>query len=310
MTGVHVVMGGGTVGSRLARLLANQGRKVIVLSRSLPTKQSAGIEYIDADATSTDSLRSAAPEASVVYNCVNPAYNTWKRQWPLLSRAVNSYAMATGADLVICSNLYGYAPSNAILTEGLPLNATWANAVARARVWEEAKALHDAGKLRATEVRGSDYLAASDQSRMGDRVVPRLIHGKPVQLLGALDEPHTWTDPGDVASLMATLAHDDRSWGRPWHVPSNGPRTQREVVADIARELGVTDYRLSALGTGMQTIVGMFNPVVRELNQGRYMFTKPFVMSSQAATTTFGLTAKPWDQVIADLVREYRAKKL
>jgi nucleoside-diphosphate-sugar epimerase len=309
MTGAHVVMGGGTVGSRVARLLANQGHKVIVLSRSAPTKQSAGIEYIDADATSRGSLRSAAPEASVVYNCVNPAYNNWKRQWPLLSGAVNSYAMATGADLVICSNLYGYGPSNTILTEDLPLNATWANAVARARAWEEAKALHDAGKLRATEVRGSDYLAASDQSRMGDRVVPRLIHGKPVQLLGALDEPHTWTDPDDVVSLMATLAQDDRSWGRPWHVPSNEPRTQRGVVADIARELGVTDYRLSALGTGMETIVGIFNPLVRELNRGRYMFTKPFVMSSQAATTTFGLSAKPWDQVIADLVGEYRATK-
>jgi predicted dinucleotide-binding enzyme len=60
MTGVHIVMGGGTVGSSLARLLANQGHKVIVLSRSGPTKQSAGIEYIDADATSRGSLLSAA----------------------------------------------------------------------------------------------------------------------------------------------------------------------------------------------------------------------------------------------------------
>lgn len=309
MTDTHVVIGGGTVGSRLARLLAEQGDQVIVLSRSAVTEQSPGIDYRIADATSTDSLLSAARSASVVYNCVNPPYNTWKRQWPLLSRAVNNYAMSAEADLVICSNLYGYGPYDGILTEDLPLNATWANGVARARVWQEAKALHDVGKLRATEVRGSDYLAASEQSRMGNRVVPNLIQGKPVQLLGALDEPHTWTDPDDVASLMAALAHDDRSWGRAWHVPSNTARTQREVVADIAHVLGIADYRLSALGKAMETIVGIFNPLVRELNRGRYMFTTPFVMSSEAATATFGLTAKSWDQVIVDLVHEYRTKE-
>ena len=66
-------------------------------------------------------------------------------------------------------------------------NATWANGRARARVWEEAKALNDSGRLRVTEVRGSDYICSNEQSRMGNRVVPNLILGKPVQLLGALD---------------------------------------------------------------------------------------------------------------------------
>lgn len=309
MSGVHVVIGGGTIGSRLAHVIASTGQRVVVLSRSAAPGQKHGIQYVPADATSADSLLSAAPKASVVYNCANPPYNTWKTQWPALSRAVNDYAVRTSADLVICGNLYGYGPHNGILTEDLPLNATWQNGKVRARVWEEATALHDAGKLRVTEVRGSDYIAASDQSRMGNRVAPNLMQGKPVQLLGELDQPHTWTDPDDVAALMATVATDDRSWGRPWHVPSNEPRTQREVVADIAAQLGVSDYRLSALGKPMETLVGIFNPIVRELNRGRYQFEAPFVMSSQAATDTFDVTAKPWNQVMGDLVQSYRGSQ-
>ena len=305
MSDLHVIIGGGTIGGRLAKLLAASGKRVLVIARTADNKASAGIEYRAGDATSAEQLLARAPEAKVVYNSANPPYNKWETEWPKLAGAVNEFAMRAGADLVICSNLYGYGPYDGILTEDLPLNATWANGRARARVWEEAKALNDSGKLRVTEVRGSDYICSNEQSRMGNRVVPNLMLGKPVQLLGALDEPHTWTDPDDVARLMMKLAEDDRSWGKPWHVPSNPPKTQREVVADIAQALGVGGYKLSAVGKALENILGLFNPLIRELNKGAYQFDRPFVMSSKASSETFGLTAKSWNQVIADLVWPY-----
>jgi len=265
----------------------------------------SGVERVRGDASSVESLLAAAPQATVVYNCVNPPYDKWEAEWPRISRAISQFAMRAGADLVTCSNLYGYGPYEGILTEDLPLDATWTNGRVRADMWLAAKALHDAGDLRVTEVRGSDYLGPSDQSRMADRVVPNLAKGKPIRLLGALDQPHTWTDPDDVAALMATLAGDDRSWGRPWHVPSNEPRTQRQVVGDIAKELGVHDVRLSAVGPTTERILGLLNPVIRELNRGSYQFDAPFVMSSKAAEETFGLAPKPWGKVIEDLVSAY-----
>lgn len=307
MKDLHVVIGGGTIGSRLARLLASNGKRVLVIARSASSDASPGIEYRSGDATSVEGLMARAPEAKVVYNCANPPYDKWETEWPKLSKAVNEFAMRAGADLVICSNLYGYGPYEGVLTEDLPLRATWANGRARARVWQEAKALNDAGMLRVTEVRGSDYICSNEQSRMGDRVVPNLMNGKPIQLLGALDQPHTWTDPDDVAQLMMKLADDDRSWGKPWHVPSNPPKTQRQVVADIAAALGVNSYRLSAVGRAMETILGLFNPLIRELNKSSYQFNMPFIMSSQAASETFGISAKPWHQVIEDLIEPYQS---
>ena len=306
MTDLQVVIGGGTIGGRLAMLLASHGKKVLLIARSATGDSGSGIEYRSGDATSVEELLAIAPEAKVVYNCANPPYNKWETEWPKLSAAVNEFAMRAGADLVICSNLYGYGPYDGILTEDLPLNATWANGRARARVWEEAKALNDCGKLRVTEVRGSDYICSNEQSRMGNRVVPNLMLGKPVQLLGALDQPHTWTDPDDVARLMMKLAEDDRSWGKPWHVPSNPPKTQGEVVSDIAKELGVSSYKLSAVGKTMERILGLFNPLIRELNKGAYQFDGPFIVSSKAATETFGLAPKPWNQTIAGLVSHYK----
>jgi nucleoside-diphosphate-sugar epimerase len=306
MSDLHIVIGVGTIGSRVARMLTEKGKWVIVVSRSTPNFGLPGVEEKIADASSLESLLTVASSAKVIYNCANPPYNSWVVEWPKISSSVSEFAMRTGADLVICSNLYGYGPHEGVLTEDFPLKATWANGVARAKVWQENKALNDAEKLRVTEVRGSDYICANEQSRMGDRVVPNLIAGKPIQLLGAIDQPHTWTDPDDVAKLMLTLAEDNRSWGRPWHVPSNEPKTQREVVADIAKELGVTDYKVAPVGILLESILGVFNPVIRELNRGRYQFAKPYVVSSKAAQETFGLSPKPWNQVIADLVMTYK----
>lgn len=302
---LHVVLGNGTVGNRLVQLLAKNKKQVIVITQSKVATPVAGVSYIVANANSAKSLLNAVPNAKVIYNCVNPPYQKWKTQWPEISKAVNEFAIKTNANLVTSSNLYGYGSFDGVLTEDTPQRATWTNGKVRAEMWQEVKDLFDQGKLKATEVRGSDYICANEQSRMGHRVVPNLILGKPVRLLGALDQPHTWTDPDDVAQLMMVLSEDDRSWGRPWHVPSNEPKTQREVVKDIASHLRISNYQLSAIGAPIERILGFFNPLIRELNKGSYQFNKPFVMSSKVTCETFGLVPKSWNQVIEDLTRPY-----
>lgn len=303
---LHVVLGSGMVGTKLARRLGDAGKQVLLLSRTATGPDLPNVSRRAADAGSFSSLDAVAPKASHIYNCVNPPYTKWEIEWPRINKAVNEYAMRTGAVLVTSSNLYGYGPQKKVLTEDLPLLSQWRNGRVRAEMWLEVKDLHDAGKMRATEVRASDYICASDQSRMGDRVVPQLMKGKRVQLLGALDKLHTWTDPDDVAELMAVVAEDERAWGLPWHVPSNEPKTQLQVVNDIAQELGIKEARVSSVSPFMEKMIGRLNPVVRELANTNYQFNNTFIMSDERARATFGLRQKPWKRVIEDLVAGYR----
>lgn len=305
MSEIHLVLGNGTVGSKLATRLARSGKRVLVLSRTATHEGSENITHRQADASSLPSLLTAAPKANFVYNCINPPYDKWDSLWPPLNKAVNEYVMKTGAVLITCSNLYGYGPYDGVLTEELPQRAQWKNGRVRAQMWAQVKSLHDAGKLRATEVRASDYICASDQSRMGDRVVPRLLVGKSVQLLGAIDQPHSWTDPDDVAALMAIVAEDSRAWGEPWHVPSNEPKSQREVVLDIAREIGFDNPQVSSVPLVIEKVLGLFNPIIRELSETKYQFNTPFIMSDEKARKAFGLSPKPWKEMIRDLVASY-----
>ena len=174
MSGIHVVVGSGTVGTNLAKRLGETDESVFLLARTTNAAELKNVKRIQADAASFSSLITAAPKADYIYNCVNPPYNKWEEQWPPINQALIELAKKTRAVLVTCSNLYGYGPYNGVLTEDLPLNSTWKNGRVRADMWLKLKEMNDAGEIRATEVRGSDYIAASDQSRMGDRVVPRL----------------------------------------------------------------------------------------------------------------------------------------
>jgi nucleoside-diphosphate-sugar epimerase len=306
MSGIHVVVGSGTVGTQLAKRLGETGESVFLLARTTNAAELKNVKRLQADAASFSSLITAAPKADYIYNCVNPPYNKWEEQWPPINQALIELAKKTRAVLVTCSNLYGYGPYNGVLTEDLPLNSTWKNGRVRADMWLNLKELNDAGEIRATEVRGSDYIAASDQSRMGDRVVPRLKEGKAVQLLGELDKLHTWTDPEDVASLMLVVAKEEAAWGKPWHVPSNAPMTQLDVVKDIAQELGVKDPKVSSVPSLLEKLLATFNPVIRELRNTAYQFNQPFIMSDEKARQAFALQPKPWEIVIRDLVNQYK----
>jgi len=307
MVETHLVLGAGEVGSALAKQLADAGKSVVLVTRSGRGPSHSLIKRIAADASSVEALLAAAPKAVAIYNCVNPPhYNKWATEWPPLAKAFTDYALATDAVLVTCSNLYGYGPTTKTLTEELPLNGTWINSKVRAQMWLDAKKLNVEGLIRATEVRGSDYISPGMQSRFGDRVVPVLKAGKAVQLLSATDQLHTFTSPVDVATLMRTIALDKRAWGKAWHVPSNEPKTQREVVQDIAKELGIRDVKVGSVPNAILSMMGLFNPVIKELNNGSYMFNAPFIMDDSAARKTFGIQPTPWDVLIKNLVAAYK----
>jgi nucleoside-diphosphate-sugar epimerase len=303
----HLVVGAGPVGSEVARLLADDGQEVVVVTRHGSGPDLPGVRLVATDAASVDALLLAAPEAAAIYNCANPEYHRWAQDWPPLANAMLAYAERTGAVLAICSNLYGYGPVSGPMSEALPLAATGTKGRVRAQMWLDAKAAHDAGRIRATEVRGSDYICANDNSLIGSsRVVPRILGGKSVSLIGSVNAEHTWTAPADAARLLVTVAAAERGWGRAWHVPSNAPRTQRQVVDDLADTAGVPHVPVKSLPASMVKLLGLFSPAIRELSETAYQRDRSFVVDDSAARVTFGLEPTPWGEILDQIIEHYR----
>lgn len=307
MSAPHLIVGAGSVGTALARLLAEGGEDVVLLTRSGGGPTHPGVRRQAGDASSLDTLLAAAPRATAVYNCANPRYHEWARDWPPIATALLAYAERTGAVLATTSNLYAYGPVDAPIKESMPLAAPGVKGRLRAQMWLDARALHDAGRIRATEVRGSDYLVGSEQSRVGSaRVVRPLLAGKAVSLMGRLDLPHTWTAPFDTARLLATVAADERGWGRAWHVPSNPPRTQRQVIHDLADAAGVARVQVSQVPEALIRAMGLVSPLFREFRETAYQFERPYVLDDNDARATFGLQPMPWAEMAAGVVEAYR----
>jgi nucleoside-diphosphate-sugar epimerase len=312
-----LVIGAGVIGDRVARLLAERGDRVTVVSRrgAAPEGPGApggvpGITHVAANAADAAAMARLAEGASVIYNCVNPPYHRWPTDWPPIAASVLAAAERSGAVLVTLSNLYGYGPAARSLgasaydeahpmTEATPLAATGPKGRIRARVWQDALAAHQAGRVRATEVRPSDFVGPGAQSTLGERVLGPIRRGRGVSVLGRADQPHTWSFTGDAARMLVVAGTDPRAWGRAWHAPSNEPRSQREAVEDLALAAGSGRARVRTVPSALLRGIGLVSPMMRELRETEYQFRDAFVMDSSAAQATFGLKPTPWDEVVS-----------
>lgn len=306
--GTHVIVGAGAVGSGVARRLADVGHDVVVVTRSGTAPQAGGISAVAADASDPIRLTALAQGADALYNCANPPYHRWKDDWPPLAAAFLTAAETSGARLVTISNLYGFAEGTNPMRATDELRPTNRKGAIRADMWRDALEAHRTGRIRATEVRASDYVGPGlgETSHMGDRTVPRVLAGKSVRFIGDPSVGRSWTYIDDVCDTMVTAATDDRALGRAWHVPSIEPISASDYVGAIAAEAGVDRAQVGRIPNIALRLGGLFVPVLRELPEMLYQFTSPFVIDATDTTETFGIEATPLAEQVRSIVSAYR----
>jgi nucleoside-diphosphate-sugar epimerase len=293
---LHVIVGAGPVGSGAAKLLVERGERVRMISRRGTGPDHPSIERVAADAANGDRLSELAAGAAALYNCANPLYHRWLVDWPPLAQALLTAAERSGAVLAVAGNLYGYGPVDGPITDGTPLAATHPKLRIRADMWREALARHEAGRIRVTEVRSSDYIEAN--SILGFVLAKPILQGKRAYVPGALDVPHTWTTISDAARTLVTAATDPRAWGRAWLTPSHPPLTIRELATRFATVAGAPAPKLSVLPYPVLWTAGLFVPLIRELRATRYQFIHPFVVNATSTEKTFGLAPGDFDAAL------------
>jgi nucleoside-diphosphate-sugar epimerase len=295
---LHLVVGSGPIGSAVVRQLVDSGEQVRVATRSGSGLQHDLVERVAVDAADASRMASLAQGAAVIYNCVNPEYTRWATDWPPVAASLLAAAESSGAVLSTCSNVYAYGRVSGPMTEDLPLAATGTKGKVRAQMWRDALASHEAGRARVTEARGSDYIGPDAESHLGPRVMPKLMAGKKVAVLGSADKQHTWTFTEDMAATLIAIGSDERAWGRAWHVPSALTCTQREALTRIAERAGAPTARVGTVSPVMIRALGLVVPIMRELPEVAYQVEETFILDSSAAQRELGLRATDADLVL------------
>jgi nucleoside-diphosphate-sugar epimerase len=294
---MHVIVGSGPIGSSVARILAEQGEQVRIITRSGSGPEHPLIERAAGDASDARRLTELARGAEVLYNCANPKYTEWADKWFPMNNAMIAAAKASGAVYAITGNLYGYGPQpGGRMSEDTPLAAVGRKGKIRVKMWEDALA----SGLRTVEARASDYIGAGAVSTLSAVLLPAINSGRTAWAPANVDLPHTFTYTGDMARTLVTLARDERAHGKAWHVPSPAPVTVRELAARYCEVAGVPQVKVRSLPRFVMRTAGLVVPIARELAEMDYQFYAPFVMDSSRTEREFGLAPTALDVALRE----------
>jgi nucleoside-diphosphate-sugar epimerase len=310
MTINHVVLGTGAVGRAIAEELARRGESVRMVNRSGKMDEvPAGAEVVGSDLYDPAQVREVTRGARVVYQSAQPPYSAWTEKFPPLQKSIIDGLTDSGAKLVLVENVYMYGDTNGkLIAEDTPYHAHTRKGRVRGEISRAAFEAHKAGRVRVTAGRGGNFFGPwGTDSTMGARAFYPLLRGKPAQLIGRTDIPHTHTYVRDFGRALAILGERDEADGQAWHVPNDQPRmTQGELVRLFAEEAGV-EPKMSTMGKLMMSIGGLFIPEAKETVEMMYEFERPFMIDSSKFEKTFAMKATPMREAIRDTVAWYKS---
>ncbi|MGH8736720.1 MAG: NAD-dependent epimerase/dehydratase family protein [Burkholderiales bacterium] len=312
---MHVVFGAGQVGTPLAMKLVEQGERVRVVRRS-HGEIAPGAELVPGDALDPGLCARACEGASVVYHCMNPAYDSalWVKAVPRTMDNLIAAAGGAGARLVVLDNLYmlgrtGGRPMN----EDTPMNPCSRKGEIRARAAERLLQAHEKGEVRAVSGRASDYYGPrGTQTYLGDFFWKPVLAGKKARSPVDPDAMHTYHYIPDVAAGLAQLgsAHDD-ALGRAWMLPCRPAGSLRELIERFEKALG-RRIPIRGIAKPILRAIGLFVPLIREMNEMLYQWDEPFIVDDRRFRERFGTQPVHADaaarETVAWAVRHYGAR--
>jgi len=293
MSELHVVFGAGALGKWTARELARMGKSVRVINRSgKADRLPEGVEIAAGDAYDVNKNIELTRGAAAVYQCSQPLYHEWAEKFPSMQKAILDAVAANGAKFIVGDNLYMYGePHGQPLHENLPYQPHTKKGRVRGEMANAILDAHRSGRVRAAIGRASNFFGPDDMAATQFAIRPAL-EGKAINLIGRLDQPHTFSYVADFGKLLATLGTRDEALGQVWFTPSPAPLTQKELVGIIEAELG-HKVKVLAAGKTLLSVLGLFDPTLRESVEMVYEWTQPFIMDSRKAEKAFGLKATP-----------------
>lgn len=296
MTKPIVILGYGPVGKAAADLLLKRGDSVRIAQRSAPADLPQGAEFVRCDVTDAASLQAAVAGAGQVVATFGFAYDgaIWREMWPRAMHNLIAACEAAKARLVFFDNLYMYGPQAGPLTEETPLNPVGRKPKARAeatRIWLAARDRVKIAALRAPDFYGPGV----GNSHIGDVGFGLLAQGKSATLIAPSDTPHDFAYVPDLgANIVTLLDAPDSDYGQVWLSPCAPTRTPREILKLGADALGVK-LRITALPLSLLPVAAVFAPFLREVNEMRFTFDRPYYVDSSKWTRRFGGAPTPFE---------------
>ncbi|CAE6783167.1 NAD-dependent epimerase/dehydratase family protein [Paraburkholderia haematera] len=291
----------GAAGQVIAAALSAAGRDYRVVGRSrAPLEAAFGhdphAQIVTWNPDDPASIKAAAAGLQTVIYLVGVPYDQFAAHPPLMEKTLAGVTAAGVERFILIGTVYPYgrARSNPI-SENHPREPHTFKGKMRLAQENLVLAAHGRAsgstRLSTLVLRLPDFYGPCIERSLLNGVFEGAAHGKRAQVLGPVDVPHEFIYLPDIGPVVETLTRTPDAYGRWWHLAGTGTITQREVVRQTFALAG-REPKMMVAGKTMLRVLGLFNPIMRELVEMNYLLTEPVVLDDSALTKLIGPIAK------------------
>ena len=279
---MQVILGsGGIIGRGLAEILPQYTDRVRLVSRH-PSAVNKNDELVKGDLTDNAQTEKAVEGADVAYLVLGMEYklSVWQRDWPKVMTNVINACKKFNTKLVFFDNVYAYGKVDGWMTEKTPMNPCSKKGEVRAQISGQLISEYEQGNIKAIIARAADFNGPTKMTFLYPLVYDKIMNGKKAQWFINADLKHSLTYTADAAKATALLGNTADAYNRVWHLPTdrNAP-TGKEFIQMVQDTYGKnTGY--STLSRWMLKMVGLFVPVIREMDEMMYQYDSEYLFDS------------------------------
>ncbi len=283
----------GAIGKSVAAALQAQGRPYRVVGRSRESlERSFGsdplAEVMTWNPDDPASVRAAAEGIESIVYLVGVDYTRFDLHPKLMKATLAGSSAAGVAQMLLVGTVYPYgrAQTTPVREDHPRLPHTFKGRMRK----EQEDLLLDAdraGTIRGTVLRLPDFYGPGVEKSYLNEIFTAGAAGKRANLIGPIDRPHEYVYVPDVGPVVVRLLDEPRAHGRVWHLAGAGTTTAREMIERVERELG-HPVKTTVAGKALLRLLGLFNPLMRELVEMHYLVTEPIILNDSALRELLG----------------------
>lgn len=303
----------GAAGASIAAALRDAGRPRRMIARSLAQLQAAfgadgAAELVTWNPDDPASVVAAAAGLDTAIYLVGVPYDRFELHPQLMQKTLDGLLAAGVRQLILIGTVYPYGRARSSpVNESHPREPHTFKGKMRLAQENLVLDAHGRSGLSTLVLRLPDFYGPGIDKSLLHGVFTAAAQGGRAQMVGPIDIAHEFIFLPDIGPVIDTLSRTPRAFGRVLHLAGDATMTQREI-AQRAFSIAGTTLKLTVAGKSMLRVLGLFNPVMRELVEMHYLQTDPLVLDDTALQQLIGPIAKTsWEDGIRSSLDAARA---
>lgn len=279
----------GGMGYSIVNELISRGIHVVAFARTRSKleklfQNQQGITIFTGDIFNLDDLFKAATGVDIIFQAANIPYPEWEERLATFIQQVINVSETKGIKLAVVDNIYAYGRSNG---EKVFENAPKIPHTKKGRIRLNVENMIRESDAQAFIAHFPDFYGPNAENTLLHVTLEKVVANESSMFVGDQRIAREYIYTPDGAKAIVELAFRKDAYGESWNIPGHSVITGKEIMETL-RELTSYDKRVLTVTKSMIRMLGLFNPMMREVVEMFYLNQEPVVLSGQKYENKIG----------------------